>query len=90
VLLARPEVRLINNSVAGAQDYADWLGVAADRIGVVRNGIALAPPDPAAAATARQSLRARLGVAAEARLIGSVFRFSPEKRPLLWVAAAAA
>jgi glycosyltransferase involved in cell wall biosynthesis len=90
VLLARPEVRLINNSVAGAQDYADWLGVAAGRIGVVRNGIALAPPDPAAAATARQSLRARLGVAAEARLIGSVFRFYPEKRPLLWVAAAAA
>lgn len=90
VLLARPEVRLINNSAAGAHDYADWLGVTTDRIRVVRNGIALAPLDPATAATARQRLRARLGVPAEARLIGSVFRFYPEKRPLLWVAAAAA
>lgn len=90
VLIARPEVRLINNSAAGAHDYADWLGVATDRIGVVRNGIALAPLDPSTAATARQRLRARLGVPAEARLIGSVFRFYPEKRPLLWVAAAAA
>jgi glycosyltransferase involved in cell wall biosynthesis len=90
VLLARPEVRLINNSAAGARDYADWLGIAADRIGVLRNGIAVAPLDPATAATARERLRARLGVAAEARLIGSVFRFYPEKRPLLWVAAAAA
>lgn len=90
VLLARPELRLINNSAAGAHDYADWLGVAADRIGVVRNGIALAPLDPGATTAARERLRARLGVAAEARLIGSVFRFYPEKRPLLWVAAAAA
>lgn len=89
--LARvPEVQLINNSEAGARDYADWLGVGADRIGVVRNGIALAPFDPGAIAAARQRLRARLGVPAAARLIGSVFRFYPEKRPLLWVAAAAA
>lgn len=90
VLLARPEVRLINNSTAGARDYADWLGVGADRIGVVRNGIALAPLDPGATAAARQRLRARLDVPTDTRLIGSVFRFYPEKRPLLWVAAAAA
>lgn len=89
VLAAIPELRLINNSEAGARDYADWLDVAPDRIGVVRNGIALAPSEPASVAAARQRLRARLGVT-EGRLIGSVFRFYPEKRPLLWVAAAAA
>jgi glycosyltransferase involved in cell wall biosynthesis len=90
VLLARPEVRLINNSTAGARDYADWLGIAVDRIGVVRNGVVLAPHDPHATAAARRRLRAQLGIPADARLIGSVFRFYPEKRPLLWIAAAAA
>lgn len=89
VLAGIPEIRLINNSEAGARDYADWLDLAPGRIRVVRNGVALAPPDPAAASAARQQLRARLGVA-EGRLIGSVFRFYPEKRPLLWIAAAAA
>lgn len=89
VLAGTETVRLINNSAAGARDYADWLGVPAERIGVVRNGVALAARDPAAQAEARRRLRAALGVAAEARLIGSVFRFYPEKRPMLWVAAAA-
>jgi glycosyltransferase involved in cell wall biosynthesis len=89
-LLASPGVRLLNNSAAGARDYADWLGVAVDRIGVLRNGIVLAPRDPQAAEAARLRLRARLGVPADGRLVGSVFRFYPEKRPLLWVAAAAA
>lgn len=83
-------VRLVNNSTAGAQDYADWLGMPAGRIGVVRNGVALAARDPAAEAEARRRLRAGLGVPEEARLIGSVFRLYPEKRPMLWIAAAAA
>ncbi|GIK88602.1 MAG: hypothetical protein BroJett026_40830 [Betaproteobacteria bacterium] len=90
VLAGLPEVRLVNNSEAGAADYADWLGLDHRRIGVLRNGVAPAARDRDAQAEARRRLRAELGLAAQARLIGSVFRFYPEKRPLLWVRAAAA
>jgi glycosyltransferase involved in cell wall biosynthesis len=85
-LLARPEVVLVNNSLAGAQDYADWLDVPRERIGVVYNGIDLPTPDSKAARAERR----RIGVRDDALLIGSMFRFSPEKRPLLWLDVAAA
>jgi glycosyltransferase involved in cell wall biosynthesis len=79
-------VVLVNNSVAGARDYADWLGVEAEGIGVVYNAVDLPSPDGNAAIAERR----RIGVPVEALLIGSMFRFSPEKRPLLWVDTAAA
>jgi glycosyltransferase involved in cell wall biosynthesis len=85
-LLSQPGVVLFNNSLAGARDYADWLGVPAERIGVVYNAVDLPTPDRNAALAERR----RLGVPDEALLIGSMFRFSPEKRPLLWVETAAA
>jgi glycosyltransferase involved in cell wall biosynthesis len=85
-LLSQPGVVLVNNSLAGARDYADWLGVPAERIGVVYNAVDLPTPDRNAALAERR----RLGVPDEAPLIGSMFRFSPEKRPLLWVETAAA
>jgi glycosyltransferase involved in cell wall biosynthesis len=86
VLLSQPGVVLFNNSLAGARDYADWLGVEAARIGVVYNAVDLPTPDGNAALAERQ----RIGVPDEALLVGSMFRFSPEKRPLLWVDTAAA
>jgi len=85
-LLPRAGVALLNNSVAGAQDYADWLGVQAERIGILYNGVDLPPPDRDAALAERR----RIGVPDEALLIGSMFRFSPEKRPMLWLDTAAA
>ena len=85
-LLARPGIAMINNSRAGAQDYAQWLEVQQDRIGVVYNGLDLPPPDRGAALAERR----RLGVPEAALLVGSMFRFSPEKRPFLWLDAAAA
>ena len=85
-LLSQPGVALLNNSVAGAQDYADWLGVPAERIGVVYNAVDLPTPDRDAALAERR----RIGVPDEALLIGSMFRISPEKRPFLWLDAAAA
>jgi glycosyltransferase involved in cell wall biosynthesis len=84
-----PNVTLINNSRAGADDYADWIGIPRDRIGVVHNAIDLggrtrAPADAVAA------LRRSLGIPADAFVMGGVFRLEEEKRPLLWVDTAAA
>ena len=80
-LLSQPGVVLVNNSVAGARDYADWLGVAAEGIGVVYNAVDLPAPDGNAAIAERR----RIGVPDAALLVGSMFRFSPEKRPFLWL-----
>jgi glycosyltransferase involved in cell wall biosynthesis len=88
VLAQRREIRLVNNSEAGARDYEAWLGLKPGRIGVLRNGVDFG--DQARASPARiRERRAALGVAETAPLIGGVFRLFPEKRPMLWVDAAA-
>lgn len=82
-LAAHPNVRMLNNSEAGARDYATWLGLPAEHIRVLRNGFdfsALGDPQP---------ICARYGIPSQAPIIGSVFRFYEEKRPLLWIEAAA-
>lgn len=88
-VIGHPTVTLCNNSRAGAEDYADWLGIDPATIEVVHNGIdfeQLAQSvDPARAPALRQSL----GVQPDAPIIGSAFRMSEEKRPLLWVEVAA-
>lgn len=81
------EIILINNSEAGAIDYARWLKISPSRFVVKRNGIDTAMacrPDPQAVA----HLRARLGILPGGPVIGSIFRFNAEKRPLLWIEAA--
>jgi glycosyltransferase involved in cell wall biosynthesis len=87
-LASCPNLVMINNSVAGARSYADWLGLPASRFMVVRNGI-----DPTEikrpANEAVAALRASLGIPAEALVVGSIFRLYPEKRPLLWLDVAA-
>jgi len=86
-LLARPGVVLLNNSEAGARDYARWLGIAPARVGVVHNAAPLEARPPAEAIAAA---RRTLGVPDGAPLVGSMLRFSEEKRPLLFVRTAAA
>ena len=39
VLAKLPNVMLINNSRAGANDYADWIGIQRDQIGVMYNAV---------------------------------------------------
>jgi glycosyltransferase involved in cell wall biosynthesis len=87
-LAQAPNVTLINNSRAGADDYADWIGIPPSRIGVINNALHFgtqARLSPEAAA----SLRYSFGIPADAFVVGGVFRLEEEKRPLFWLEAAA-
>lgn len=82
------EVRFLNNSEAGASDYKQWLELPDGRISVVRNGADLSHlkrGSPMEVARYRQEL----GIPEAAMVVGSVFRFWAEKRPMLWLEAAA-
>jgi len=77
-------ITLINNSRAGADDYADWIGVPRDMIGVVYNAVDFGSRSRLIGNAAR-TLRSSLGVSPAAFLVGGVFRLCEEKRPLLWI-----
>ncbi|MBU0877929.1 MAG: glycosyltransferase [Alphaproteobacteria bacterium] len=84
----RPEIRILNNSSTGADDYSHWLGIRRDQIEVIRNGVDLSKlAKPATDAT--KEFRASLGIPDGAPVIGAIFTIYKFKRPLLWVDAAA-
>ena len=86
-LLTLPQVHMLNNSRAGADDYAEWLDVPAERIEVLYNGIDCHEFEPADAdiAACRVQLKLRPGDP----VVGGVFRLIDEKQPLLWLDAVA-
>ncbi len=87
-LASLPNVTFLNNSRAGADDYADWIGISRDRIKVIHNGIAFGDrrrPTFDAIGVARREL----GIAEGRFVVGGVFRFEEEKQPLLWLDVAA-
>jgi glycosyltransferase involved in cell wall biosynthesis/cytochrome c-type biogenesis protein CcmH/NrfG len=88
-VLSHPSVTLTNNSRAGARDYADWLDLDANRIQVVYNGIDFDKMSRSVLPERVHERREQLGIPIDAPLIGSAFRMSEEKRPLLWVETAA-
>lgn len=83
-LAQHPRVVLSNNSAAGACSYAEWLDLDVERIIVLRNGVAV----PSAISTVASFRRAHR-LPSDRPLVCGVFRLSPEKRPLLWLEAAA-
>lgn len=83
-LVQLDKVTFINNSQAGAKDYTSWLGLPLDRFNVVRNGLDLSYLDTTVSNMAESS-RLTLGIPETAEVVGSIFRFYPEKRPLLWI-----
>ncbi len=89
-VLAHPAVVLSNNSRAGADDYAAWLGIDPARAEVVHNGIDFDRLDRSADSRETANIREQLGIPPTAPVLGSVFRMSEEKRPLLWLDVAAA
>jgi glycosyltransferase involved in cell wall biosynthesis len=88
-VLGHPSVVLANNSRAGADDYAAWLGIGPPTIEVIANGIDFDRLADDADPVEARALRTSLGVPHDAPVIGSAFRMSEEKRPLLWVEVAA-
>lgn len=81
-------ITLLNNSEAGATDYTKWLGLPRDSFVVVRNGVDLGYLKRADATVVRE-YRQSLGIPADAEVVGSIFRFWEEKRPMLWLQTAA-
>lgn len=78
-------VRLLNNSRAGAADYAQWLGIPEQTFDIVHNGFdfdALEAEDDA-------GWRLGLPMPSGTPIIGSIFRFYAEKDPGLWMETAA-
>ncbi len=87
--LARvPTVTLINNSRAGADDYADWIGIPRNKIGVVHNAVDFRGRTRLDEDTVK-ARRAAIGLPPGSFVVGGVFRLEEEKRPLLWVDTAA-
>lgn len=83
-LAQSPKVRFINNSRAGAEDYANWLGLPESRFSVVLNGV-----DYQGLARAGEEqiadFREAEGIPGGAAIIAGVFRLSEEKQPLVFL-----
>jgi glycosyltransferase involved in cell wall biosynthesis len=82
-LLKQPNVAMVNNSQQGAIDYAEWLGIPIGNVSVVRNGND--PPVDGRNEDVTAFAR-RYGLSREHKTtVGAVFRFWPEKDPMLWL-----
>lgn len=87
--LRLPNVVMLNNSQAGADDYEDWLNLPAGSVKVIYNGLDFDVLLHAADKAETKKYRDRYKIPKNAPVIGGVFRMSEEKRPLLWVETAA-
>ena len=83
-LLRDSRFNLIINSEAGARSYSDWIGIDEKRVSVIRNGYdfkSFKPDDLEIVSTYLKENDVPEG----ALIVGSVFRFVPEKRVDLWI-----
>jgi len=76
---------MVNNSSNGAKDYEAWLGLPAGSIRPFYNGYDFAAIRAKTTPTDRQKIRQQCAIPDGAKVIGGVMRFTPEKRPDLWV-----
>lgn len=79
-----PSVKLINNSHAGADDYAKWLDIPRETFKVVLNGVDFSGLSRASDQDVT-NFRDDLGIPADAIIIAGVFRLSEEKQPLVFL-----
>ncbi|MCO8146829.1 glycosyltransferase [Rhodovulum tesquicola] len=84
-----PHVALSANSAVAARDYEDWLGFAHGTIRVIPNAVESITPDGEADDHALWSGIEARSPGCTATVLG-VFRFDLNKRPRLWIEAAAA
>ena len=81
-LFKRRQPVILNNSHAGASDYGRWLSLPPDAVQVIHNGFDF-PERPSP--QSRLGVRRRYGIAENAFVVGSILRFSEEKRPQLLI-----
>lgn len=79
-----PGVKFVCNSKVVAQAYAQWLQLPAERFSLLYNGVPEMSVEPMAQDAATwHAFEQQTSDATET--IGAVFRFEPDKRPLLWI-----
>jgi len=83
-LLRYPGTTMLNNSRNGARDYADWLGIAPERIETLHNGFVFDELEARVDSKLTARIRRQLGAGRDEVVIGGVMRCSFEKRPDLW------
>ena len=81
------QIRMVNNSAAGARDYESWLNLRKGAIGLTPNSFDFKRMARQLPAGGRSTAREALGLGKAVPVIGGVMRLSPEKRPDLWVEA---
>lgn len=79
-----PNVKFINNSHAGAEDYAKWLNLPKGRFNVVLNGVDFSGLSRASDQEIAD-FRTSLGIPIDGKIIAGVFRLSEEKQPLVFL-----
>lgn len=87
-LLALPGVTLMANSRVAARRYAEWLCLDPDRVAVVHNGVNALATEPTPEDLA-MAARFDAATADADYTVGGVMRLDENKRPLLWLEAAA-
>jgi glycosyltransferase involved in cell wall biosynthesis len=81
-ILNRKQAIFLNNSRAGASDYASWLGLPREAISVIHNGFDFPDVDRP---SARAAIRKLFAIGETQKVVGSVLRFSEEKQPALLI-----
>ena len=81
-LLGRRSVAFLNNSRAGATDYAHWLNLPDNQLDVIYNGFDF-PRETAVGA--RSQVRSAHDIPLKSLVIGCITRFSEEKQPQLFL-----
>ncbi|MBF0101613.1 MAG: glycosyltransferase [Desulfobacterales bacterium] len=85
VLCQSKRVVFLNNSKAGAQDYAKWLDMSPNAIQVISNGLDFRQFNGVSLDKVA-SFRNSIGISDSVPLVAGIFRLTPEKRPLDFLA----
>lgn len=88
-LAKQPGVVLVNNSNAGARAYEEWLGLKSGAIHVIHNGFDFDLTYLRRCRASSEEYRRTHNIPIAAPLVGTVIRFTEEKRPFLWLQIAA-
>lgn len=88
-LVKQPGVKLVNNSHAGARAYEHWLGIPDGTIHVIHNGFDFDIGHLEKCRALAADYREGHGLSTNKPVIGTVIRFTEEKRPFLWLEIAA-